>query len=72
MATGSTILHCAKLSENMYFIACLNSLQLGLTFATETTALAIKGKDAYDLMVPLIANARLGGQGSFVTKKVSV
>ena len=43
--------------------------QLEMTSVTENTAFAIKEKDAYDLMVPLTANARLCGQGNSVTKR---
>lgn len=46
--------------------------QLEMTSVNENTAFAIKEKDAFDLMVPLTANARLCGQENSVTKKVSV
>lgn len=58
--------------EELCCIACLTMIQLVMTSVTEITAIAIKEKDAYDLMVLLTANARLCGQGNSVTKKVSV
>ena len=51
---------------------CCYDSQLEMMSVTENTVFAIKEKDAYDLMVPLTANARLCGQENSVTEKVSV